>query len=123
MLIRQLTPEESAALDHKYGKPLGPIGSIRRNPAYPQYKEPKINRDRYMEMKEQGMTDREICKEIHVNSNTLCDWKRQWMISRTVRVGRKTKEKGECKLCKHDEFVKGLCKQHYYKQWRWNHAH
>lgn len=122
MEIRQLTPEESAALDAKYGKPLGPVGSIKRDPRYPTYKEPKqtkLNKDRYLELKEEGKTDREVCKEIHLNSTTLSDLKREWGLSRT---GRKPKVKGTCKMCESQEFVKGLCGIHYYKQWRWNHA-
>lgn len=83
----RLSEAERQAIIAKYGPPIAKHGDIKftnilRARHKPEEHKPKITLDRYLEMKEEGMPDRDICRAIHMREHTLFDLKRIWGIPR-----------------------------------------
>lgn len=68
-----LSQEEIAKYDHI--KPQNKEFYIK--PRFGE-REPLINKERYLEYKEQGYTDKEIIKDLHTSYSSLSKWKQKW---------------------------------------------
>lgn len=72
--VSYLSPEEIA---EKYGHVQPRKKELFIKPRYVE-REPLINKERYLEFKEQGYTDKEIIKELHTSYSSFSKWKRKW---------------------------------------------